>query len=57
MRLVLKKASFYSHFKSKQEILDILIEEIMERYEAYSFDIKEAWNNKKQGYGKKVFDY
>lgn len=32
----IKKASLYSHFKSKQEILDMLIEEIEKRYEDYS---------------------
>ena len=31
-----RKASFYSYFKSKQEILDTLIEEIGERYKDYS---------------------
>ncbi|MBO5278610.1 MAG: TetR/AcrR family transcriptional regulator [Lachnospiraceae bacterium] len=32
----IRKASFYSHFKSKQEILDTLIDEIEERYKVYS---------------------
>ncbi len=32
----IKKASLYSHFKSKQEILDMLIQEIEKRYEDYS---------------------
>ena len=32
----IKKASFYSHFKSKQELLDTLIIEITERYQVYA---------------------
>ncbi|MSS64795.1 TetR/AcrR family transcriptional regulator [Velocimicrobium porci] len=32
----IRKASFYSHFKSKQELLDTLIDEIEKRYEVYS---------------------
>lgn len=36
----IRKASFYSHFKSKQEILDALICEIEERYEAYSESVQ-----------------
>ena len=39
----IKKASFYSHFKSKQEVLDLLIEEIEERYESYSQSLKKDW--------------
>lgn len=50
----IRKASLYSHFKSKQEILDTLIQEIMERYEAYALSAKTAWINEKQEYGKQV---
>ena len=32
----IRKASFYSHFTSKQELLDILTDEITKRYNAYS---------------------
>lgn len=32
----IKKASFYSHFKSKQELLDTLIIQITERYQVYA---------------------
>lgn len=36
----IKKASFYSHFESKKELLDTLVREIEERYEAYSKTMK-----------------
>lgn len=39
----IRKASFYSHFKSKQEILDTLVEEIEERYEIYCESVQKAW--------------
>lgn len=32
----IRKASFYSHFKSKQELLDTLVDEIVEKYKTYS---------------------
>lgn len=32
----IRKASFYSHFSSKQEIFDTLLEEIKERYAVYA---------------------
>lgn len=32
----IKKASLYSHFKSKKEILDLLVDEIKEQYQLYS---------------------
>lgn len=39
----IRKASFYSHFKSKQELLDMLLEEIKAKYEAYSETVQKAW--------------
>ena len=36
----IRKASFYSHFTSKQELLDVLIDEITERYNAYSESVQ-----------------
>lgn len=39
----IKKASFYSHFKSKQEVLDWLINEIEERYKVYSQSLQKDW--------------
>lgn len=36
----IRKASFYSHFASKQELLDVLIDEITERYNAYSKSVQ-----------------
>ena len=46
----IKKASMYSHFKSKQEILDTLIEEITEHYEAYSLFAKNNFDHKMLAY-------
>ena len=39
----IRKASFYSHFQSKQELLDTLTEEIKERYETYSEETLKTW--------------
>lgn len=39
------KASLYSHFDSKQAILDALVQDIMEQYEAHSMFAKESWEN------------
>ena len=39
----IKKASFYSHFKSKQEVLERLVREIEERYQAYSQSLQKDW--------------
>lgn len=43
----IRKASFYSHFKSKQELLDTLVEEIKERYRAYAHSVINDWNREK----------
>lgn len=43
----IKKASFYSHFKSKQEVLDTLIGEIEERYKVYSEDVQKEWDTER----------
>ena len=43
----IKKASFYSHFKSKQEVLDTLVEEIEDRYEKYSEFLQKEWETAK----------
>lgn len=45
----IKKASFYSHFKSKQEVLDTLVEEIEERYEKYSEFLQREWEKAREG--------
>ena len=41
----IRKASLYSHFESKQEILDALIVLIDEQYERYSIFARADWNN------------
>ena len=41
----IRKASLYSHFKSKQEILDTLIEEMIERYNKGSLFAQINWEN------------
>lgn len=44
----IKKASFYSHFKSKQEVLERLVDEIEERYKAYSQSLQKDWETAKE---------
>lgn len=41
----IRKASMYSHFASKQEILDSLIKEIIKEYEWHSIFSETNWNN------------
>ena len=41
----IRKASLYSHFGSKQDILDTLIETIRKQYEAHSIFSRADWNN------------
>lgn len=41
----IRKASLYSHFGSKQDILDTLIEIIRKQYEAHSIFSRADWNN------------
>lgn len=43
----IRKSSLYSHFKSKQEILDTLIQEIVEQYEVYAITVKKVWEDRK----------
>ena len=42
----IRKASLYSHFESKQAILDALVKEVMEQYEAHSVFAKADWGGK-----------
>lgn len=42
----IRKASFYSNFKSKQEILDVLIDEIVEQYKDYAESVQKDWETK-----------
>lgn len=39
----IRKASLYSHFKSKQEILDTLMDETEKRYEEHSLSVRGDW--------------
>lgn len=41
----IRKASLYSHFESKQEILDTLVKDILEQYEAHSIFARADWEN------------
>ena len=41
----IRKASLYSHFASKQDILDELIEIIQKKYEEHSMFAQADWNN------------
>ena len=41
----IRKASLYSHFESKQAILDALVDEILEQYDAHSIFTREEWDN------------
>ncbi len=41
----IRKASLYSHFVSKQDILDTLIETIQKQYEEHSMFAQMDWNN------------
>lgn len=58
----IRKASFYSHFKSKQEVLDLLTAEILERYDLYAESVQKSWettawdcNVTPQQFGEAVF--
>lgn len=41
----LRKASLYSHFASKQEILEALITQVLEQYDKHSIFIHADWDN------------
>ena len=41
----IRKASLYSHFASKQEILDSLLQAVMEQYEKHSIFANADWDN------------
>ena len=41
----LRKASLYSHFASKQDILDVLVEELSKEYEQNSLMAKADWDD------------
>ena len=40
-----RKASLYSHFGSKQAILDALVQEVLEQYESHSLFARADWEN------------
>lgn len=39
------EASLYSHFESKQEILDTIVKDILEQYEVHSIFADADWEN------------
>ena len=39
----IRKASLYSHFESKQAILDALVQEVLEQYEEHSLFARVDW--------------
>ena len=41
----IRKASLYSHFESKQAILDVLVKEVLEQYDARSIFARADWEN------------
>lgn len=41
----IRKASMYSHFASKQEILDALVQEVMEQYNRHSIFAQADWDD------------
>ena len=41
----IRKASLYSHFASKQEILDSLVKNVLEQYEKHSIFANADWDN------------
>ena len=45
----IRKASLYSHFESKQAILDALVEDILEQYERHSIFARPDWDGSGEG--------
>ena len=45
-----RKASLYSHFGSKQAILDALVQEVLEQYEGHSLFASADWENDAASY-------
>ncbi|MGM9554145.1 MAG: TetR/AcrR family transcriptional regulator [Faecousia sp.] len=41
----IRKASLYSHFENKQAILDALVKEVLEQYDAHSIFARADWEN------------
>ena len=41
----IRKASLYSHFESKQAILDTLVQEVLRQYEAHSIFARADWDS------------
>ena len=39
----IRKASLYSHFESKQEILDTLVKQVLQQYENHSIFARANW--------------
>ena len=45
----IRKASLYSHFSSKQDILDSLLEEVLQQYEQHSVFAGKDWEKDPSG--------
>ena len=41
----IRKASLYSHFQNKQEILDTLVQDVLVQYEKHSIFAEQAWKS------------
>ena len=50
----IRKASLYSHFESKQAILDALVKEVLEQYDARSIFARADWENDAGEKGRQV---
>ncbi len=50
----IRKASLYSHFESKQEILDTLVKDVLEQYEAHSIFARADWENPEKAKNRQV---
>lgn len=51
----IRKASLYSHFKSKQEILDTIVKQLIEQYEEISLFANTDWENEKESHKEYIY--
>ena len=50
----IRKASLYSHFENKQAILDALVKDVLEQYEAHSIFVRRTGENDTDAKGKQA---